>query len=169
RSLENLGLEAIDVYYIHNPETQLEAVSRDEFNGRIRAAFEFLEQAAEDGRIGFYGTATWNGYREQPGSSGYLSLAEISSIAREVGGDEHRFRVIQLPHNLAMPEALTEANQVVDGEKLSTLMAADRLGVTVMCSASMLQARLSQNLPSFVREAVERLTTDPPRRRQFVS
>ena len=168
RSLQNLGLEAIDIYYIHNPETQLEAVNRDEFKKRLRSAFEFLERAADDGRIGFYGTATWNGYREQAGSRGYLSLTEIASIAREVGGDEHRFRVIQLPHNLAMPEALTEANQLVDGENLSALMAADRLGITVMCSASMLQARLSQNLPSFVRGALKPLTTDAQRAIQFV-
>ena len=168
RSLQNLGLEAIDIYYIHNPETQLEAVNRDEFNKRLRAAFEFLERAADEGRISFYGTATWNGYREQARSRGYLSLAEIASIAREVGGDRHRFRVIQLPHNLAMPEALTEANQFLDSENLSALMAADRLGLTVMCSASMLQARLSQNLPSFIRQALKPLSTDAQRAIQFV-
>jgi aryl-alcohol dehydrogenase-like predicted oxidoreductase len=168
RSVENLGLETIDIYYIHNPESQLEAVSREEFNSRVRSAFEFLERAASDGRISSYGTATWNGYREQPGSRGYLSLAEMSSLAREVAGDKHRFRTIQLPHNLAMPEALTEANQMVDGENLSALMAADRLGLTVMCSASMFQARLSENLPPFVRDALKPLSTDAQRAIQFV-
>src|SRR5205823_6091377 len=55
RSLDNLGLETVDIYYIHNPESQLEAVSRDEFNRRMRAAFEALERAAIDGRIASYG------------------------------------------------------------------------------------------------------------------
>src|SRR6185369_762390 len=142
RSLANLGLEAIDIYYVHNPESQLEALGRSEFTRRIRDAFEFLEKAVADGRIGCYGTATWNGYREQPESRGYLSLSDVVTIAREVGGEAHHFKVIQLPHNLAMPEALTSANQIVDGESLSLLMAADRLGITVMCSASMLQAKL---------------------------
>ena len=168
RSLANLGLETIDIYYVHNPESQLEAVSRDEFNNRLRAAFEFLEKAAADGRIGIYGTATWNGYRQPPDSRGYLSLADITSIAREVGGDGHHFRAVQLPYSLAMPEALTEANQTVEGEQLSFLMAADRLGVTVMCSASMMQARLSQNLPAFVGQALKGLTTDAQRAIQFV-
>src|SRR5438132_7364643 len=77
RSLENLGLACIDVYYIHNPETQLQAVARDEFNRRIRAAFVFLEEAAAAGRIKFYGTATWNGYRQPPEARDYLSLAEM--------------------------------------------------------------------------------------------
>ena len=76
-----------------------------------------------------------------------LSLAEVTELAREVGGDSHHFGAIQLPHNLAMPEALTSANQPVDGEQLSLLMAAARKDVTVMCSASMFQAKLSQNLP----------------------
>lgn len=168
RSLENLGLDCVDIYYIHNPETQLQAVSRDEFNKRIRAAFEFLERASSDARIAFYGTATWNGYRQQSDSREYLSLAEMEKIAREVGGERHRFRAIQLPYNLAMPEAITEANQRVDGEQLSTFMAADRLGITVMCSASILQAKLTHNLPPFIGEALTGFKTDAQRAIQFV-
>ena len=168
RSLSNLGTDSIDVYYIHNPETQLESVTRDEFNKRIRAAFEFLEQAASDGRISLYGTATWNGYRQPAGSRGYLSLEEMVKIALEVGGEKHRFRVIQLPYNLAMPEAITEATQIVEGEPVSTLMAADRLGITAMCSASILQAKLTQSLPPFVSEALTGLSTDAQRAIQFV-
>ena len=168
RSLENLGLETIDIYYVHNPESQLEAVSREEFDRRLRTAFEFLERAASDGRIGCYGTATWNGYRQEAGSRGYLSLADVTTIAREVGGEHHHFKVIQLPHNLAMPEALTLGNQVVDCEQLSMLTAVDRLGITVMCSASMLQAKLAQNLPPFVGEALKGLSTDAQRAIQFV-
>jgi aryl-alcohol dehydrogenase-like predicted oxidoreductase len=168
RSLDNLALEAVDIYYVHNPESQLEAVSRDEFGRRLAAAFEFLERAASDGRIGCYGTATWNGYRQQSDSRGYLSLAEIVSIARDVGGEDHHFKAIQLPHNLAMPEALTLGNQIVEGEPLSLLMAAARLGVTVMCSASMFHAKLAQSLPPFVGEALKGLSTDAQRAIQFV-
>lgn len=168
QSLKNLGVETIDIYYIHNPETQLDGVSRDEFRRRLRAAFEFLEQAAGDGRIQLYGTATWNGYRVSQQTRGYLSLAEIEQVAREVAGDGHHFRVIQLPYNLGMPEALTTANQIVDGEPLSTLEAATRLGIAVMCSASILQARLTQNLPPFVGKALPGLVTDGQRAIQFV-
>lgn len=168
RSLKNLGLDTIDIYYIHNPETQLDGVERDEFMKRVRAAFEFLESAADDGRIQFYGTATWNGYRGMPGSPDYLSLTDMFETAREVGGDQHRFRVIQLPFNLAMPEALTAANQTVEGEPLSTLEAAGRLDITVMCSASIYQAKLARNLPPFVGEALKGLSTDAQRAIQFV-
>jgi aryl-alcohol dehydrogenase-like predicted oxidoreductase len=167
-SLQNLGLDTIDIYYIHNPETQLEGLSREEFLIRVHAAFEFLESAVRDGRIGVYGTATWNGYRQSPDSRDYLSLAEFVEVARDVGGEDHHFRVIQLPFNLGMPEALTTPNQTVNGEPLAAIEAAGRLGITVMCSASILQAKLTQNLPPFIGAALTGLNTDAQRAIQFV-
>jgi aryl-alcohol dehydrogenase-like predicted oxidoreductase len=168
QSLKNLELETIDIYYIHNPEAQLDKLSRSDFLNRIRAAFTFLESAVADGRIQFYGTATWNGYRQPLNARGYLSLAELVEVAEDVAGEEHHFRVIQLPHNLAMPEALTLDNQEVNGEKASPLMAAEKLGVTVMCSASIMQSQLSQGLPPFVAETFANLKTDAQRAIQFV-
>src|SRR5690348_17849969 len=38
RSLKNLGVECIDVYYLHNPEAQLSDVSKEEFLNRVREA-----------------------------------------------------------------------------------------------------------------------------------
>ena len=168
RSLVNLGLDVIDIYYIHNPETQLDVIARDEFLRRVRSAFEFLEEAVSEGKIGLYGTATWNGYRQPPGSRDYMSLAEMVEVAREVAGESHHFRVVQLPYNMAMPEALMLENQTVDGDSVSLLVAAKRLGVTIMCSASILQAKLARNLPPFVAEALAGLTTDAQRAIQFV-
>ncbi|HXG64551.1 MAG TPA: aldo/keto reductase, partial [Blastocatellia bacterium] len=167
RSLENLGLECVDIYYIHNPESQLDGVARGEFLNRMRKAFEFLESAVAAGRIGLYGTATWNGYRQPPGARSHLSLAELAEIARDVGGEGHHFRVIQLPLNLAMPEALTSENQALDGGRTSPLMAAGKLGITVMCSASLLQAQLTAGLPPFIGEALTGLQTDAQRAIQF--
>ena len=43
QSRRNLGVECVDVYYLHNPETQLERIPRAQFRARLRAAFEFLE------------------------------------------------------------------------------------------------------------------------------
>ncbi len=168
QSLQNLGLETIDIYYIHNPETQLDAVSRSEFLTRIRAAFDFLEQAVSDGRIQYYGTATWNGYRVSPEARSYLSLAELAEVAEDVAGESHHFRVVQLPYNLAMPEAFTTDNQRLDGDSLTTLIAANKLGITVMCSATLLQSQLSRNLPPFVAETFDNLKTDAQRAIQFV-
>jgi len=166
-SRKNLNLETIDIYYIHNPETQLEAVERNEFLARMATIFEFLEGAVADGKIGVYGTATWNGYRAAPTERGWLSLDELMRIAREVGGDAHHFRAIQLPYNLAMPEAVTRSNQIVHGGKATTLAAAKALGVAVSASATLLQGQLSRGLPPIVAKAFSGFATDAQRSIQF--
>lgn len=167
-SLKNLRLQCIDIYYLHNPEEQLRQISREEFHRRIRAAFELLERRVSEGKVRMYGTATWNGYRQEKNSSGYLSLEEFVNIAKEVAGEKHHFKVIQLPYNLAMPEALTVKNQSVGGEVASVLEAAQRLGITVIASSSLLQRQLSSNLPNFIGECLTGLETDAQRALQFV-
>jgi aryl-alcohol dehydrogenase-like predicted oxidoreductase len=168
RSRTNLGVETIDVYYIHNPESELGEVDRDVFMERMRDAFGALEDAAGDGRIGVYGTATWNGYRQDPTDADYLSLAELTTLARQIAGDGHHFRVIQLPYNLAMPEAFTRGNQRLGEAVVSALDAAGKLGIYTMASAPMYQGRLAQNLPPVVAEFLPGLATDGQRALQFV-
>jgi len=154
RSRRNLGLETIDVFYLHNPETQLSEVSAEEFRQRIRAAFTFLETAVAEKKIRAYGMATWNSFREDPKGAGYLSLAEMAEIATEVGGAAHHFRFVQLPFNLAMPEALTRPNQMIDGKLVPMVQAARTLGISLITSAALLQGQLTKNLPAFVSSAL---------------
>jgi aryl-alcohol dehydrogenase-like predicted oxidoreductase len=130
QSLRNMGLECVDVYYIHNPESQLGHVSESEFYSRLKLAFERLEVNRKQGKLAFYGVATWNGFRAAAGSGHDHSLLRMVDIAREIGGEEHGFRFIQLPINLAMQEGLAVAKE------------ATRLGVTVVASASLLQGRI---------------------------
>jgi aryl-alcohol dehydrogenase-like predicted oxidoreductase len=168
RSRANLGLETLDVYYLHNPEQQLEEVERPEFVRRLREAFEALERAVADGRIGCYGAATWNGFRQPPSARDHLALAEVVELARAVGGADHHFAVIQLPYNLAMPEAFTRGSQAVGGETVSTIQAAERLGIYVVASASVHQGQLTRGLPPVVAEYLPGLRTDAQRALQFV-
>lgn len=168
QSLRNLNLETIDVYYLHNPESQLAAVPREEFERRLGAAFELLENNIKEGKIKMYGVATWNGFRIPADERGFHSLERMVEIAREAGGAEHGFRFIQLPFNLAMPEALVSDNQSVNGEHMSVLEAASALGVTVVASASILQGKVAHNLPEHIREPLGSLATDAQTAIQFV-
>lgn len=153
RSRRNLKLETIDVFYVHNPESQLAAgVDRSEFRKRLREAFATLERAVEAAKIRFYGCATWNAFRVAPQQRDYMSLEEVAVIAHEVGGDGHHCRFVQLPFNLAMPEAFTNPNQPWQGEMLSLFEAAKRAGIAVIGSATLYQARLTQNLPEKIRK-----------------
>lgn len=163
QSLKNFGVETIDVYYVHNPETQLEEVSEAEFNKRLAAVFQELEKAAAEDKIQVYGTATWSGYLE-----GVLQLERIVRIARQVGGEHHHFRIIQLPYNAAMLEALTTASQQVGGRAVPVLQAAQLLGITVVTSVPLLQTRLLKGFPEHLRMRFPGLMTDAQRLIQFV-
>jgi aryl-alcohol dehydrogenase-like predicted oxidoreductase len=168
QSLENFGLECVDVYYIHNPESQLSYVSESEFYFRLKAAFEALEHNRDRGKLRMYGVATWKGFRVESGSSDYHSLGRMEDVARGIAGESHGFRFVQLPYNLAMPEALTLRNETIDGKSVSLLEAAAHLGITVVASASLLQGRVAQNLPAAVRTTLGSLATDAQTAIQFV-
>jgi aryl-alcohol dehydrogenase-like predicted oxidoreductase len=169
QSLRNLRLSTVDVYYIHNPETQLGVVSREEFETRLRAAFEQLERSVADGKIKNYGVATWNGFRVAPDERSFHSLERMLELAREAaGGDAHHFRFVQLPFNLAMPEALILANQTFQGAQVSLLEAARALEVTVVASASILQGKVARDLSPDIREPLGSLASDALTAIQFV-
>jgi aryl-alcohol dehydrogenase-like predicted oxidoreductase len=168
QSLRNLKLATVDVYYIHNPESQLGTVAREEFETKLRLAFELLERNITEGKIRNYGVATWNGFRVEKAAREYLSLERMVEIAREVGGEEHGFRFIQLPFNLAMPEALVGDNQTVEGEQVSVLEAASALGVAVVASATLFQGKVARGLPEHIREPLGSLATDAQTAIQFV-
>jgi aryl-alcohol dehydrogenase-like predicted oxidoreductase len=153
RSRHNLGLETIDVFYLHNPETQLGYVSEDVFHARIQLSFEWLEERVAAGQIRYYGAATWEGFRRS--GQGALSLERLNAIAREVGGDFHHFRFIQLPVNLAM----TESRAILE--------LSPTLGLTVVASASLLQGRLSRGLPDEIAQGMPQTTSDAERAIQF--
>src|SRR5829696_5270902 len=142
QSLRNMRLECVDVYYIHNPESQLQYVSEPDFYGRLKLAFERLEENRRQGKLAHYGVATWNGFRVPPDSGHHHSLVRLVELAREVGGEQHGFRFIQLPLNVSMPEALAIGNETIDGEAVPVVEAAQRLGVTVVVSASLMQGRI---------------------------
>lgn len=168
QSLRNMELECVDVYYIHNPESQLGHVSESEFYTRLKHAFERLEQNRTEGKLAFYGVATWNGFRAAAESGNHHSLVRMAETAREIGGDDHGFRFIQLPVNFAMPEALTLGNETLEGEQVTLLEAAYHLGVTVVASASMLQGRVIRELPDAVRGPLGSLATNAQTAVQFV-
>ncbi len=167
-SRKNLGVETIDVYYLHNPETQSGNVAREEFQRRLHGAFAVLEKAVADGRIRIYGTATWNAYRVGQDSRDYISLPDLLKIAEDVGGKSHHFRAIQLPFNLAMPEALSASTQRVDGKGTPVLQVARTHGMLVFASASLLQQQLTQGLPDETHGWFPGLEKDSQRAIQFV-
>jgi len=171
RSRRNLGLETIDVYYLHNPEAQLAEVDEERFQGRLKSAFAVLEKAVAAGKIKFFGIASWNSFRVPEGTQSFLSLESCAKIAHEVAGAAHHFRFVQLPFSLAMPEAFAAAVQPCTiercGKEMTSLLeSAQQHGVAVIGSASLHQAQLTRNLPAPLAEKIG-MHTDAERALQF--
>jgi aryl-alcohol dehydrogenase-like predicted oxidoreductase len=143
RSRVNLGLETIDLYYLHNVETQLAAVDAETFRSRMTRAIETLEEAAAAGRIASWGLATWDGLRVPPEHPEHLSIRAVVDLAREVGGAGHHFGGVQLPVNLAMAQGVVYKSQETEGGRVSALEAAASYGLAAFGSASILQGRLA--------------------------
>jgi aryl-alcohol dehydrogenase-like predicted oxidoreductase len=148
RSRRNLGVEAIDLLYLHNgPDAQLPVVGREEFEKRLGEAFAYYEGLRSEGLLGAYGIATWDCLRVPRSEAGYFSLASAVRIAQKVGGADHGFRFIQFPFNLAMPEAAAVHNQIVGDERLTLFDAAARLGIACFTSVPLLQGQLAKAGP----------------------
>ncbi len=167
RSRANLGLETIDLYYLHNIETQRASVDRATFGQRLTAAVETLERAAADGKIAAWGLATWDGLRVPPEHPEHLPLRDILAAAREVAGEGHRFTAIQLPVNLAMAQAIAYPSQETAQGRRPALGAAQAFGLAAFGSASLLQGRLAADLPEEIEKAFPEAVTGAQRAIQF--
>ncbi|WP_031500129.1 aldo/keto reductase [Bryobacter aggregatus] len=124
-SRKAMGLETIDIFYLHNPETQLRNLSPDEFETALAKAFEKCEALVASGRIRSYGTATWDGYRVP----GMLDLDRVKALAGP------NFGWIQLPLNAVLTEGAPVAEK------------AAAMGLGVVASATIYQGRLREHLP----------------------
>ena len=95
--------------------------------------------------------ATWECFRVKPDNLQYLSLEDTVNMAKEIGGEDHGFRFIQLPDNMNYDQALLSKNQHLGDESVSILESAFRLGVGVFTSVPFMQGRLlaSGVMPEF--------------------
>ncbi|MGH9993856.1 MAG: aldo/keto reductase [Nitrososphaeraceae archaeon] len=161
RSLYNMKLSTIDLVYVHNSfESWYQDVTKEEYIEMLRKVFQVYERYRSKNKIRYYGMATWTCFRVPYGSSEYLSLEEIVKLAQSVNegkSNDHGFRFIQLPYNLAYSEALLLKNQNVGDEKnLSILEAASKLNIGVFTSIPLFQGRLLQaNIPSYNSELTD--------------
>ncbi|GBD87594.1 putative aldo-keto reductase [bacterium BMS3Abin03] len=116
-SLEKLRLDKIDIYLLHNPEyfltySDISSLEKklDEYYGRIKLAFEYLESEVKKGKISFYGISS-NTFAEPGDKNNFTSLERVYNIAGEISGKNH-FAVIQFPMNLIEQGGILNKNQV---------------------------------------------------------
>jgi len=93
--------------------------------------------------------ATWICFRAKPEEQNiYLKIQEVVELAKKVGGQNHNFKYIQLPVNLAMPEAFAEKwQQYNDNGKIYTenvFQVCRRARINVMTSSPLAQGTMIQ-------------------------
>ena len=143
QSLRNLEIETIDIFFLHNPETQLGYVDKATFYDRIEAAFSLFEELRSENKIVSYGIAAWNGFLYEEDHIEYISLGKMVEIARRVGGEEHGFKYLQSPFNLAKPHAYGYTNQeCADGFYYPLMQACAHYGLSYLGSSPLLQKNL---------------------------
>ena len=123
RSLDRLELQTLDFCLLHNPEYFLSDAARrgvpleearETFYGRLERAFEHLERKVTEGRLSGYGVSS-NTVVSPAEDADATSLARMLEAARKTAGDDHHFRVLQLPLNLLEAGAALERNDGPDG------------------------------------------------------
>ena len=143
RSLRNLNVECIDLMYLHNGvEGQIKDVPMEQFTKNLESVFEIYESKRKEGKIKFYGMATWGCFRVPNDNPQFLSLEKTIEMAKRIGGENHGFRFIQLPFNLYYDQALLAKTQKVSDKNTSFLESAASNEMGVFTSVPFMQGRL---------------------------
>ncbi len=119
-SLQRLQCEYIDVYLLHNPEYylmhELKGSATDEdiekhhqiMQDRIKKAFAFLEEMVKKGKIKAYGISS-NSFAKQENDYHFLEYKHLIDYAKEIAGEDHHFKVMQLPINMYEKDGVAAA------------------------------------------------------------
>jgi len=143
KSLKNLRMACIDLMYIHNPwESHFKDMTKNTFFKNLKSVFAFYENQRDDGKIKFYGMATWECFRTDVNNQQYISLIDVLELAKDIGGSNHGFKFIQLPFNLYLDQAYLRKNQLLDNNYISILEASRICDIGVFTSAPLMQGKL---------------------------
>jgi aryl-alcohol dehydrogenase-like predicted oxidoreductase len=116
---------------------------------QLEATFEVLERRVAAGEIRHYGLATWEALRVPPDETAHLDLGELlvraERAAETVGTGDHHLDALQLPFNVYMADAVTVPAH--GDERESALWFAAENDLAVFTSASLMQGRLSREMP----------------------
>ena len=148
RSKKNLGLDCIDLMYLHNAVEGQPQMSHDEFIAQLKNIFEFFETKRKEQSIRFYGLATWECFRVSKDKPDFLSLTQVVDLAKEVGGSDHGFRFIQLPYNFSFDQAFMQKNQPVGSTQMTFLESAIHHNIGVFTSVPLMQGKLLEWIKS---------------------
>lgn len=134
KSLQNLGLETIDIHYIHIPEISRSGMAEAEFYDKMEKLFCWYENKVKEGKIRSYGIALEFMGEEPEEAKWHFELEEIKRRADIAGKGNGSLKYVIFEYNIDCPYAQNTASQTVAGEKVTLAEACHKLGLETVAS-----------------------------------
>ena len=128
KSLQNLGIETLDLHYIHIPEISRLGLSEEEFYTQIEALFHWYESKVSEGKIRSYGIAFEFMTEEPQEAKWHIELKKLKQLAEKVSLGENHLKYILFEYNLLSASANIDKTQTVNGEQMTMLETCRKLG-----------------------------------------
>jgi aryl-alcohol dehydrogenase-like predicted oxidoreductase len=158
-SLDHTGLDAIDIYFIHNPELHLPKLGDRKFYRTLTSCFEILERYVSDKKLGMYGLACWSAFDQKART--LIDILKVLHAARLAGGNRHGdFGAIETPLNWLY------RNPIVAPTNMSLLRVCRENNLILLGSSPLLGGHFAR-LPSELSNAIPGRLSDAQRSIQF--
>jgi aryl-alcohol dehydrogenase-like predicted oxidoreductase len=158
-SLERTGLDAIDIYLLHNPELHLPKLGKRKFYRTLTSCFEILERHVHDKKLGMYGLACWSAFGKN--APMLIDISKVMRGARVAGGNtRNNFGAIETPLNWVY------RNPVVAPAQRSLSKVCRENNLILIGSSALLGGQLVR-LPSELGTSIPGMLSDAQRSIQF--
>lgn len=126
KTLENLGLETLDVHYVHIPEISRRYLTEDVFYDKMETLFSWYETQVAAKKIMHYGIALEFMVEEPQEPSWHFEIEKLKERADKAGNGNSHFQYVLFEYNPLCPYARTFKNQTI-GESCLSLADACRM------------------------------------------
>ena len=122
KSLSNLGIETLDIHYIHIPEITRAGLSEEAFYNRMEELFQWYEIKVHERKIRNYGIALEFMAEEPKEDKWHFEIEKLKSRADKTGNGNSHFKYVLFTYNLLCPYAATIPNQKINGRNCIVLL-----------------------------------------------
>ena len=134
KSRRNLGLETLDIHFIHIPEITRSGISQADFYDRMERLFRWYEEKVQEGKIRQFGIALEFMGKEPGESRWHFELEELMNRALKAGNGRTHFKHVIYEYNILCPYPKSVASQTVENRILALADACRRLGLETEAS-----------------------------------
>lgn len=134
KSLQNLGLETIDLHYIHIPEISRAIMSEEAFYDSMEKLFAWYEGKVREQKIRNYGIALEFMGEEPEEQKWHFEMEEVKRRADRVNAGDSHLKYVIFEYNICCPYPRTVLSQHVGGEAVTLADACHKLGLKTVAS-----------------------------------